>query len=98
MLDGLAACTHRVWILVEPRLRAFENVPPSKRCGRSAYWRDENEPEGVRGHAPPRLIGVSNAGQHELRLKAAKSQLQRSVFARLLARYTAIADELEEAR
>src|SRR4051812_11097599 len=26
MLDGLAACAHGVWILVEPRLRAFENV------------------------------------------------------------------------
>lgn len=26
MLDGLAACAHGVWILVEPRLSAFENV------------------------------------------------------------------------
>lgn len=26
MLDGLAACAHGVWILVESRLRAFENV------------------------------------------------------------------------
>lgn len=41
---------------------------------------------------------MSNAGQHELRLKAAKNQLQRNVFSRLLARYTAIAVELEEAR